>query len=338
MSAAALDYPLPRPALGEPVPVAGGVRWLRLPLPFALDHINLWLLDGAAGERVLVDTGVDSPDNRAHWQGLLEAWSPGRIVVTHFHPDHMGLARWLQAATGAVVWMTRAERDTAERLLASSDDEAGGSVAAFYRRHGLDAGRADALRRRGNTYSPLVDGMPEIGCCIADGDTLDLAGADWRVIVGRGHAPEHACLYRAGDGVLIAGDQLLPRISSNVSVPPAAPDADPLGAFLDSLDTLDTLPADTLVLPSHGRPFRGLHARTAELRAHHEHHLAVLLAEARRRPLTAADALPLLFDRSLDSHSLFFAMGEAVAHLNRLWHTGAVARRERDGVWAFTAP
>ncbi|WP_440996074.1 MBL fold metallo-hydrolase [Arhodomonas sp. SL1] len=332
-----LDYPFPRPAHGEPTEVAAGVRWLRMPLPFALDHINLWLLEGA-GERVLVDTGVASDRCRSHWEALLPRWAPTQILVTHFHPDHLGLARWLQSRSGAPVWMTRHEFAAADRLMGLDDETAGAGIAGFFRLHGLDEERAQRLQRRGNTYRPLVDGIPEVARFPGEGERLALAGGEWRVIIGRGHAPEHACLFRERDAVLISGDQLLPRISSNVSVPPHTPDADPLAEFLAALDRLDGLPAETLVLPSHGRPFRGLHRRTAQLRAHHAEHLEHLGDAARSQPLNAASALPLLFDRELDAHSLFFAMGEAIAHLNHLWHADVLERRCRDGVLEFAAP
>ncbi len=329
-----LHYPLPRPSHGAPVAAAEGVRWLRMPLPFALDHINLWWLDGG-GESVLVDTGIATDVCREHWMRLLDEWMPGRIVLTHFHPDHMGLARWLQARTDAEVVTTRGEAAAAERIYGLADADAGDELAELFAAHGLEAGPAARIRERGNTYRPLVDGLPSLETTLRHDAIVPLAGAQWRVIVGRGHAPEHACLYRESDSVLIAGDQLLPRITSNVSVSPREPEADPLDAYLASLAALEALPADTLVLPSHGRPFYGIRHRIAEIRSHHERHLADLLAAAREKPLTAAAALPILFDRELDAHSLFFAMGEAIAHLNHLWHQGALERAEVNGTIVF---
>ncbi len=317
--------------------VAEGVRWLCMPLPFALDHINLWWLDGG-GESVLVDTGIATDVCREHWTRLLDEWVPGRIVLTHFHPDHMGLARWLQACTDAEVVTTHGEAAAAERIYGLADADAGDELAELFSAHGLEPDPAARIRERGNTYRPLVDGLPRFETTLRHDSIVPLAGAQWRVIVGRGHAPEHACLYREQDGVLIAGDQLLPRITSNVSVSPREPEADPLDAYLASFAALEALPADTLVLPSHGRPFYGIHHRIAEIRGHHEQHLTDLLVAAREKPLTAADALPILFDRELDAHSLFFAMGEAIAHLNHLWHQGALERAMTNGTIVFAPP
>ena len=320
-----LDYPFERPPeSGETLLVAPGIHWLRMPLPFALDHINLWLLEEDGGW-TLVDTGIGLPEMRETWRGLfgsvLEGRPIRRIVVTHYHPDHIGQAAWLARHFDAPVYVTAGEIGAARAIHALDNAEAGRRIAELYRRHGLEPARAKTLERRGNSYRRLVLDLPDRVEIIADGDNLTLGGRRWEVIVGRGHAPEHACLASEDGEVLISGDQVLPRISSNVSVRPGAEDADPLGDYLYSLDRLARLPAATRVLPSHGRVFHGLRERTAALTRHHRKHLEALL-DACSTPRTAADVLDVLFRRELDDHSIMFAMGESVAHLNHLHRRG----------------
>ncbi|MEW6163712.1 MAG: MBL fold metallo-hydrolase [Pseudomonadota bacterium] len=314
-----IDYPFATPpAPGTVHTVAAGVHWLRMPLPFALDHINLWLLDDGEG-CVAVDTGIALDAVQAAWKSVLAGRRLKRQIVTHFHPDHLGLAAWLQAETGAPLWMTQGEYLTAQVIAEGVAPFGVAAMLEFFRAHGLDTARLAALEQRGNAYKRGVPAIPPTFHRLAEGDILPLGGRDWRVIVGFGHAPEHASLHCAELGVLISGDMLLPRISTNISAFASQPDADPLGLFLASLDRLGALPADTLVLPSHGRPFRGLHARVAELHAHHADRCAALLAACGDRPRSAAELLAVLFGRPIeDAHQTMFAMGEAIAHLNHL--------------------
>jgi len=324
------------PPAGEAIEIAPGVRWLHMPLPFVLDHINLWLIeDGDAW--ALVDTGIGMPEVQAIWEVLLARLDRpiGRILVTHCHPDHLGLARWLSDRSGAPVEITQGEMLTAEawwNQLPGHDVEA---MIALFRRHGLDAARLDALASRGPSYRRRVPSLPRETRRLLDGDALAIGGREWRVVTGYGHSPEHACLHCAELGVLIAGDMVLPRITTNVSVLASTPEDDPLGRYLDSLRRFAPMDRDTLVLPSHGRPFRGLHARIAQLRSHHAERLDALRA-ACAKPSSAADCLPTLFSRELDPHQVMFAMGESIAHLNHLERAGALSRRiGADGVERF---
>ncbi len=333
---APLEFPWAEPPAPATVtPVAAGLGWLRMPLPFALDHINLWLVEGAGGWTV-IDTGVCRDEVKALWRalhaGAMRALPIERVIVTHFHPDHFGLAGWLHEEHGAALWMTRAEWLTASYLYSDSAARAAGAQAELFRRNGLDAARVERYRERGNAYRRLV-APPPPNRRIADGERLALGDHLWEVIVGTGHAPEHACLHCAELGVLIAGDQVLPRISPNVSVWAAEPEGDPLGEFLATLERLAALPAETLVLPSHGLPFRGLGTRIAALEAHHEERLALLAAACEGGARSAAELIPVLFERELDVHQLSFAMGESLAHLAHLAGRG-VLRRERgaDGI------
>lgn len=326
-----LDYPFKTPPEPEQaLEVAPGIHWLRLPLPFALDHINVWLLEDGDGW-TLVDTGVGLDQTREYWEaiagGALQGRPINRIIVTHYHPDHLGQAAWLSERHDASVHITDGEMALARKLHAMPEADAGSRLADLYRRHGLAAERAQALEHRGNSYRRLVPRIPGQHITLSEGDGIDIGGRRWEVLVGRGHAPEHACLYSESDDrpVLISGDQVLPRISSNVSVRPDAEDEDPLGDFLDSLRRLAGLPAETRVLPSHGSVFEGLQARCSSLIEHHRDHLDRLLS-ACAEPKTAADMLPLLFRRELDNHQIMFAMGESIAHLRHLETLGELSR------------
>ncbi|SDG48798.1 MBL fold metallo-hydrolase [Roseospirillum parvum] len=337
-----LIYPLPEPpSTGELIEVAPGVRWLRLPLPFALDHVNLWLIDEDDGA-TLVDTGIDRPESRAVWEqvlaGPLRHRPIRRIVCTHFHPDHMGLAGWLGARFGAPLLATAGEWAFARALSLDTGPRYVERQLAFYRRAGLDRDMLGEIGARGNSYAERVGPIPDTYQRLLDGMTLTLGGRPWRVITGRGHAPEHACLYCPDLDVLISGDQVLPRISPNVGVWPQEPDGDPLPLFLASLERLRILPGNVLVLPSHGRPFRGLRARLDTLAEHHRERLR--LAEAAcpdaGAGVSGAEVIPALFKRAMDTHQTIFAVGESLAHLHLLWHAGRLIRQtDAAGVARF---
>jgi glyoxylase-like metal-dependent hydrolase (beta-lactamase superfamily II) len=267
------------------------------------------------------------------WKSALAGRHLSRQIVTHFHPDHLGLAGWLESEYGAPLWMTQGEYLTAHVIAAGLPPFDIPSMVALFRRHGLDAERCAALEARGNAYRRGVPVIPATFQPIFEGDTLTIGAHDWRVILGHGHAPEHASLYCAELKVLIAGDMLLPRISTNVSAYAAAPELDTLKLYLDSIDRLTALPEDTLVLPSHGRPFRGIHARVAELHAHHDARCDDLLAACAEGPRCAGDLLTVLFGRPIDDpHQTLFAMGEAIAHLNYLESQNRLQRRSENGI------
>jgi glyoxylase-like metal-dependent hydrolase (beta-lactamase superfamily II) len=334
-----MSFPFAEPPAGGRVfEVAPGVYWLRMPLPFALNHINLWLVREEHGWTA-VDCGIALPDTRAHWETILSEL-PGtttltRVLVTHFHPDHFGNAGWLTQRFAAPLWMTETEFLTAHaqyQTLAGFGSEA---TAELFTEHGLDAKRVRDIAGRGNSYRKIVAEPPTRFVRMLDGDEIRMGGNLWRVIIGYGHAPEHAALYCEALGVLISGDMLLPKISTNISVWPNKPESDPLDLFLRSIDRFTELPIDTLVLPSHGLPFRGAHQRVKMLHDHHTDRLAEVM-EACRRPQSAADLLSVLFRRPLDTHQIFFAMGESIAHLNYLWLKGRLSRtRDADQVYRF---
>ena len=335
-----IAYPIEQhPTPGEALEVAPGVRWARMPLPFELNHINLWLLEEADGWTV-VDTGLNLDDIKRHWEAVLathcRAKPVKRIIVTHCHPDHLGLAHWLGQKTGAGTWITQGELLNAYAWFHQLPNYDVAGMVGFFRRHGLDEARAALLCGRGPTYRGRVDGLPIEYRRLIDGDHLRIGGRDWRIIVGYGHSPEHASLYCAELDVLISGDMLLPRISTNVSAMSSNPDGDPIRLFLDSIACFETLPDATLVLPSHGHPFRGVHERVEQLRRHHDERFDALVA-ACTAPKSACELIPTLFNRELDAHQIMFAMGESIAHLNYLEHAGRLRRTLDAGVFRFTA-
>jgi glyoxylase-like metal-dependent hydrolase (beta-lactamase superfamily II) len=323
-----LSYEYPALLQEEPCAILPGLYGVRFALPFALDHVNIWLVE-EQDEWTVIDTGLADDGTRARWrelqQGLLAKRPIARILATHYHPDHMGLAGWLCAETGAALWTSRTEWLTARLLAQDASEEWVVAGRRFDRRAGLDDQLIEERAARGNLYRRRVVPPPPSFRRVRHGDRVRLADSEWRVIVGRGHAPEMLCLFNPEQNVLIVGDQVLPRISPNVSVWPSEPEADPLAEFLSSLAGLKELPEDCLVLPSHGLPFRGLHARIDQLIGHHHERLERAL-EACATPVTLAEVMPRLFDRTLDVHQLQFALGESLAHLNHLVEQDRLAR------------
>ena len=350
---AALHYPFgdTLPATGTTLDVAAGVRWLRMPLPFALDHINLWMLrDNLGGQDgwTIVDCGVDNAATRAAWEQLFATALDGlpvlRVLVTHMHPDHIGLAHWLcerwtTPTRDGRLWVSATDWNAARVASQATTGFGGDGAARFFALHGLaDAAALDQVRGRSGYYAGLVPQVPRQYRRLMDGMGVGIGGHTWHCMAGYGHAPEHIALHCPTHGVLISGDMVLPRISTNVSVTDIEPEADPLPLYLASIERMRAVPAHTLVLPSHGKPFTGLHTRIGQLHAHHDERFAEVLVACHARPCSAADLLPVLFKRRLDLHQTTFAMGEAVAHLHALLGRGQLRPEPgSDGILRFSA-
>jgi glyoxylase-like metal-dependent hydrolase (beta-lactamase superfamily II) len=335
-----LDYPFDEqiPAPASRIEVAPGVFWIRMPLPFALDHINIWLLrdsfDGREGWTV-VDCGISDKVIRGLWERViadqLEGLPVVRVICTHTHPDHVGLAAMLTDRFSAPLWMTLGEYAFGRVLSATMPGANGDSAAAHFRRHGMAESFVEEVRNRNQGYfASLVPAMPLAFTRIIGEEAIRIGGRNWRVIIGLGHSPEHASFYCDDDRLLIAGDMVLPRISTNVSVWDIEPLSNPVQWFLDSLRKFEPCAEDTLVLPSHGRPFRKLHVRLRQLDDHHQERLSMLRSACRERSISAAQAVPLMFHRTFDTHQMTFALGEALAHLHALWYAGEASRSLGD--------
>ncbi len=329
------------PEAGHMTEIAPGLYWLRMPLPFALDHINLWVLDEGPSW-TLVDSGLHSEETKGLWQrlftGALAGKPVGRLLVTHHHPDHFGLAGWLAEETGAPVWMGEIEFTFGSWLYHLPDATYSPKLRAHYIRQGLTVETASKLSSHGNLYRGRCGAPPPKVETLELGGTIEAGGRRWTVVPGHGHVEGHACLFAENDGIFIAGDQLLPKISPNVSVHAWNDKADPLTAFIETQERLDrTLTDAILILPSHGRPFFGGSTRARALVEHHRERLDRAEEACRDRPLSAYETIPALFKRQLDDHQLFFALGESLAHLNHLAVLGRVTPEEEAGVLRFRA-
>ncbi len=324
------------PELGDTLQIADGVHWLRMPLPFELAHINLWLLEDD-DSWVTVDSGMRTEDSQGVWKKTmadLMGDKPLRhVVVTHLHPDHVGCAGWLTDEYGPDLWMSRGEYLLCRILVGDSGRSAPEEGVHFYKSAGFPNDALGSYKKMFGMFGKYVAPLPEAYKRIKDGDQLTFAGHSWEVIVGRGHSPEHVCFFDAERNLFISGDQILPTISSNVSVYPTEPEANPLLDWIQSLQMLKTrLPEDVLVLPSHGKPFRGAHERLDALIKEHLEGLEALLAHC-DEPRRAVDVFPALFKGRITKRNIIMATGESVSHLNYLVQENKLrAERDADGV------
>ncbi|HEV7233005.1 MAG TPA: MBL fold metallo-hydrolase [Sphingorhabdus sp.] len=339
-----LTYPLGdhAPQYGEIYPLAPDLGWTRMPVPGNLAHINIWLLDDDGGYAI-ADTGLFMPGTIEHWKamfaGALADRELKRIFVTHFHPDHVGCAGWLANRHKVPIWMNRTEWLMARMLTSDIKEHPPEEVLARRRFSGWDEARIDAMRKGGwGNFARAVSRLPTGHVRMDEGQVIRVGKRDWTVMTGGGHTPEHACLVDFANGMIIAGDQILPRITSNVSMMDSEPEADPLGEWLASIAKFRAaLPADMLVLPAHGEPFTGVHVRLDKLASGHHERLDKLEEALRTQEMRAVDTFALLFDRPIDDYVYGLATGEAQAHLRHLHVTERVVVEIRDGVGWYHA-
>ncbi|MGF6780748.1 MBL fold metallo-hydrolase [Paraburkholderia sp. GAS334] len=340
-----LNYPCgDPPACGEAREIAPGLKWIRMPLPASLDHINLWAIEDT-DSYTLIDTGVCSDETTAAWNALVVGplidRPVRRVLVTHMHPDHVGMAGWLTRRFGCRLWMTRLEYLNCRMLVGDTGRVAPDEAIDFYRRAGWGDSAIDTYRQRFGNFGKMTSQLPDSYRRIEDGEVVSIGGHLWEVVIGSGHTPEHACLYCPSLRLFISGDQVLPRISSNVSVHPTEPDADPMADWLASIEKIRLrVPDDVLVLPAHNEPFFGLHARlerlaSGQLRALDRLHAAL------QTPQRVIDVFGALFARTISPTGgslLGLATGESIAHLNYLVHRGkASVEADSDGVAWYRA-
>jgi len=320
------------PEPGVPQMVADGVYWLRFPMPLSLDHINLWLLEDDDGWTI-VDTCLNIEEAQFLWESLFSGFMRDRpvqrVICTHLHPDHVGLAGWLTRRFDCELWMSREEFLMCRTLAEDTGREAPEVAIRFYRAAGYDEAALDAYRARFGHFGSRISRLPESFRRLVDGETIEINGRYWQVVVGSGHSPEHAALYCPALKILIAGDQVLPRITPNVSVFPTEPKGDPLKEWLRSGARIrERLPDNVLVLPAHQAPFYGLHVRVTQIIESHERALDTLFAHL-DEPRRAVDCSRVLFRRQLSADTLQMATGETLAHLNCLLGRRLI-QRERD--------
>jgi glyoxylase-like metal-dependent hydrolase (beta-lactamase superfamily II) len=332
--ASALTYPFDAPPPpGEAPLVAPGIRWLRLPLPYRLDHVNIYLLENGDGWTAL-DTGLGTDDCRNAWDAALSGPLAGQplksLIVSHFHPDHVGLAGWLCQRFGLKMAMPRPEYLHSAMIQYAPADHGESVFRPFYKRHGLPAEATEIVLSRGHEYLRRTTGVPPSYIRIRHGDRMPVGDRIVQVLTGGGHSLEQAMLHLPDERVFLAADQVIARISPNVSVHPMEPDLDALGIYLASLRAIrETVANDVLVLPGHGLPFYGLHERIGELIDHHAARCGDIALAARDRALTVAEIVPHVFSRPLDAHQTGFAFGEVLAHVNHMLGRGEL-RLETD--------
>ena len=338
-----IDIETPEP--GTLQEVAQGIYWLRMPLPFDLDHINLYLIEDNQDDQqgyALIDTGIGTQKTEALWEALLAILGKPitKVIVTHMHPDHIGMAGYLVDKFRVPLYMSQAEYFTARALSAGPRNASDWQDDEYLVRCGMSEDyvlNAKKKRAENKGVGQVIRPIPLQFYRLQAKDTLRIGSVDWQVMIGRGHSPEHVCLYAPERNILISGDHVLPGISPNIGVYSTEPDANSLKQYLDTLPQFTQLPEETLVLPSHKQPFYGLHTRVNELLSHHQLHLNDL-REFCQKGKTIKQCLPVLFKRELNAHNMFFAIAEALSHLNYLYFAGEFSRQiDEKGHFVFAA-
>ncbi len=328
------------PDHGTAMQVAEAVLWIRLPLPMALDHVNIYALDDG-GSWTIVDTGLKSRLSVEIWENVLQgplAGKPvGRVILTHHHPDHIGMAGWLQARFGSELLASRTAWLMARMLILDEEERPTDEALALWRAAGMDKDVYDTRKdARPFNFADICHPLPVGYTRLKQGDVLHAGGRTWDVHIGNGHAPEHLTFWSRDDNLVIAGDQIIASISPNIGVYPTEPEADPLSDWFEACARLGGLArADHLVLSGHKLPFNGLPLRMRQLAENHHGALA-RLRDHLTTPHVAAECFPPLFKRKIDGGTYGLALVEAVAHLNHLHQAGEISRLRRDdGAWLW---
>jgi glyoxylase-like metal-dependent hydrolase (beta-lactamase superfamily II) len=340
---AGLVFPFAAPPQpGTTIEVAPGILWARLPLPFSLDHVNVYLIEDGGGFAVL-DTGIGNSRTKEVWEAIFAGPLAGqaltRVIVTHFHPDHIGLAGWFVERFNLPLQMSQTDYLMGLNLHLDPGALDAEPFRQFYLRHGLDAHTTGKVVTQGHGYLKMLTGLPSTFGRLIAGERLRIGRREFSVLSGGGHAPEQLMFYCAAENLFLSADQVLAFISPNVSVWAVDPEGDPLAIYLRSLDSLRAeLPADALVLPGHQLPFHGLHIRIGELEQHHEKRCLAIIESCRAAPRSAAEIVPVLFHRALDPHQMGFAFSEVLAHVNYLMRQGRLTGADgAGGVKRFSA-
>ena len=343
MTSYSLTYPFQQPPeFGKTLEIVSGVHWLRMPLPMSLNHINLYLIEGSDGWTV-IDTGIRGPETQKYWKEIFEQSLKNKpvnqVICTHMHPDHTGQAGFLTNYWNAPLLMSHGEYFQTRLMNHLVQDSGRWELSEHFRLAGIPTDYMQEMARTRSNFAPEEDDVPIPTSYVRlqDGEEIFIGQNAWKIITGTGHSPEHVCLFSDDLKILIAGDQVLPVITSNVSVSPTEPLGDPLTGWIDSHNKfLKKLADDLLVLPAHNQPFFGLHARLKELIQHHEERMSIIVSNC-KTPKKAVDLLPMLFNRKLEGHSMFMAVGECIAHLHCLMRRGQIARSETNGLYFYSA-
>lgn len=339
-----IDVEIPEP--GQWQQISPGILWLRMPLPFDLDHINLYLIadyDPITKTKgyALIDTGIGVGKTQELWDKVLEKLDQPltKVIVTHMHPDHIGMAGYLVDKFRIPLYMSHSEYFVARAICAGSRGASEWQDDEYLVRCGMGedyVANAKQNRNKNKGVGQVILPIPLQHERLQENDEIKIGTDQWQVMIGRGHSPEHVCLYNKKTKVLISGDHVLPIITPNIGVYSTEPNADPLKMYLDTLPQFKNLPKDTLVLPAHKQPFIGLHTRVDALIAHHHKHLE-RLKEFCKKGKTIKACLPVLFKRELNEHNMFFAIAEAFSHLNYLYFSQELTRAINDkGQYIFT--
>lgn len=335
------DFKNSVPATGSVIEVVPGILWARLALPFALNHVNVYMLDDGPGWTIF-DTGIGNAATEAAWTQLLAGPLAGRpvtrVISSHHHPDHIGMAGWLTRRLDIPLYMIETEYLIALHYSMHREALEGPPFQRLYRRHGFSADEVTKLIGEGHGYQALITGVPDWFERLQPGKAIAIGGRSFEIFGGGGHSSQQVMLHCRADGVFLGADQVLPRITPNIAVAAIEPTGDPLARYLQSLAEIRAaVPDGTLVLPGHDWPFATLHARIDELVAHHHARCAIVVEQCSRQPMQVLDLVPHLFKRALDWHQMSFAFSETLAHVNYLVEAGRLRWIVSDGGWLADA-